>query len=97
LLKLSEVLLREVREAGHNVLSDELLRCLDFAVLRDLHLKFTFPEFKVHDLLDAGGRSWRYDGFMFGHLVPAGDAEVDTAFPYEGGDVCCGQEDQGKR
>lgn len=85
-LQSEEVLLRQLRKARDNVLSNQLLRSLDLSILGNLDLELAFSEAKVQDLIHAGAR--------LGDLVLSGDSEIDASFADEAGDIGRGEEDE---
>lgn len=92
-LELTKVAVREVREAGDHILSDQLLRRRHAALGRDLYLQLALSEPEIEHLDDApvaaGGLC-----SVLGDLVLAGDAEVDAALADESGNVGGGKEDE---
>lgn len=99
-LNLGKVLRRQVGEAGANGQTDQVLGGCVFALLGDLDLQLAGAKAQVHDGLAAGtlvgrGHVGFYAGGIFLDLVPASDAEVDTALADESRDIGGGEENQG--
>lgn len=96
-LQLSEVSLGQVREAGYDVLADEVLRLGQVALLRDLDLQTAFSKVEVEHFNDAGGGCGRHAAFVLLDLVAACDTQIDATLANEGGDVGSRQEDESER
>lgn len=108
-LEPGKVLLREVDEAGADVLADQVPPRRVPAPDGDLYLQLAPAEAEVHDRLAAAGlavgrgdlsrhapgpRGAPVAGLVLLHLVVARDAQVDLALADKGGDVGRGEEDE---
>ena len=95
-LDLRKIRLRKPRKARHNILAHKLLCIRHGALLRDLHLQLARAESKIQNLFHARFRAVAWEmRVVLRDLVAAGDAQVYATFADEGGDVGCGEEDQG--
>jgi hypothetical protein len=92
-----EILLREVCEARHDVLANQVFGRRQAALGGDLHLQRAFAKAEVEDFLDAGCGGGRDDALVLGDLVAPGYSQVNAALADKGGDVGGGQEHEGQR
>lgn len=113
LLQPGKVLLRQVDEAGPDVLPDQIPALLVLALSGSLDLQAAEAKAKIHNRLAAvglavgfgvqaiahaaGAREGPDSGIVLLYLIVARDAQVDTALADKGGDVCGGEEDEGER
>jgi hypothetical protein len=84
---LTKILPGEDLEAGHDPFAGKLLDVLDRPIIRYLHLQRTLPKTQSQDFCDV------LLHFSLEDDILAGDAKIDISFPYEGGNIGCGEKD----
>ena len=93
-LELGEERLRQGGEAGHDVLTDQLLGLSDITLLWHLNLQLAATESKIKNFLNAGDFAGSQGCIVLGDLIATGDTEIDTALAYKGRNVGGRQEDE---
>lgn len=72
-----------------------MIRRLNLTLGRRLNLKLAAAKPKIKNLLNARLFAWQNLGIVFSDLVSTGDTEVNASVSDEGGDIGCGEEDEG--